>query len=569
MSLARPGRPQRSAFTGARGRLRVTAVFAAATTALLGGLSACGSSSESGGSQPAAATAAKPVTGGTLTYAGNITPTCLDPQVTAQDATAMIDRNIVDSLVYQAPDGSFHPWLASSWKTSADLKTFTFTLRSGVRFHDGAAFDASAVKINFDRVYDPATKSRSAVNLLGPYSGSKVINPTTVEVSFTKPFAQFLQSVSQTFLGIQSPQAIQKDAAALCTHPVGSGPYTLAEYVRNQSVTLTRNPDYAWAPEGAAHSGPAYLDRLVFTFVPDNAVRLGVLTSGQADVVDAIPPVNIKALAANKNVRVLRTLSPGGGYTWHFNTSRAPFNDEKFRQAFRAALPIDKVLESLYFGEYQRSWSPLSPATPGYLAAVEKSWGYDVARSNSLLDELGWTSRDGDGYRTKDGKRLIVHRPFPAANISEQRDSLVESFQAALKDVGIDLVVDNITQGEYFTRYDAGDYDIYDFTWGGDTPDVLRLFFDSTNRPSPGNINQNASQLVNAQVDTWLGEANTTLDDARRKTLYGNVQKYVIDHAVVLPVYVGTRLIGSSTEIQGLTSDASGFASFYGAWRAP
>ncbi len=134
---------------------------------------------------------------------------------------------------------------------SDDLKTFTFHLREGVKFTDGTPFDAQAVKVNFDRIVDPATKSQYASSLLGPYTGTTVVDDHTVTVRFSSPVASFLQAASTPYLGFYSPgrdQEVRRQAQRRRSGDVGTGPFKFTGYTKGQSVTLTRNPDYDWRP---------------------------------------------------------------------------------------------------------------------------------------------------------------------------------------------------------------------------------------------------------------------------------------------------------------------------------
>lgn len=120
----------------------------------------------------------------------------------------MVQRAVLDSLVFQKPDGSFVPWLAKKWEVSEDGTAYTFHLRDDVTFTDGEKFDAAAVKANFDRIADPATKSAQAASMLGGelYKGTEVVDPTTVKVTFAQPYAPFLQAASTAQLGFYAPR---------------------------------------------------------------------------------------------------------------------------------------------------------------------------------------------------------------------------------------------------------------------------------------------------------------------------------------------------------------------------
>ncbi|MFG2041518.1 ABC transporter substrate-binding protein [Dactylosporangium sp. NPDC048998] len=526
-------------------------------------LAGCGTSAASGGTEAAEG---EPRTGGTLNYAIDSEPSCLDPHVSIADATAFITRGVVDSLVAQDADGSFKPWLAKSWKISDDLRTYRFDLRTDVTFHDGTRFDAAAVKANFDRIVAKETKSQYAATLIGPYTDTTVIDDHTVEVHLSRPFQPFLQAASTAYLGIQSPKAFTDYAGALCEHVVGSGPYIFESHTRQQNVTLQRAAAYPSAPATAKHTGPAYIDKIVIRFLAESATRLGTLTSGEVQGIGAVPVPNVATVQANPGLQLLRTDAQGAVYTLYPNTSRAPFDDEKVRQAFQRALDLDTLVKSVYFGQYKRAWSVLSPNTKYYEPATEGRTVYDQAAANRLLDGAGWTARDADGYRVKDGKRLRVVWPYTQQQAAvQQRGTFAQAVQAAEKNVGIEVVRTSVQTAELFGLVAKADYDVFDESWSRADPDLLRIFFHSTSKPLTG---QNIAWVNDPQVDDWVSGATTTLDETRRKDAYGHTQLWVQEHAAAFPVYVPAYLLAASKKVHGLRSDPASFPLFYDAWLA-
>jgi peptide/nickel transport system substrate-binding protein len=540
---------------------RLTAVVVLSSLASLA-LAACGSDDAG-----KAGASSQPVSGGALTYAVNTEPTCFDSHISPQDITGEITRNVVDSLVAGDGKGGYRPWLASKWEVSDDLKTYTFHLREGVKFTDGTVFDAAAVKANFDSIADPATKSQYAASLLGPYTGTEVVDPQTVKVTFAKPFAPFLQAASTAYLGFYSPKALTANKSNLCAGGaanVGTGPFLFTSYTKGQSAVFTKNPAYAWGPESAAHTGAAYLDQLTFRFLPDSSTRVGSLTSGQAQVVRSVPAAQVKSLKASSRVDVQTLPAPGGVYNIWLNTRIKPLDDQRVRQALQRGIDISADVQSVYFGVYQRAWSPITPATPGYDAALVNSWPYDPKRSGELLDEAGWTGQDKDGYRTKDGKTLDIEWPlFPAEYITDQRDTLGQAIQADLKKIGVKISRPQYDIGTYLTKAYGGKEPILDSSWARAEPDVLWNFYNSESISAGG---QNATFFADSELDQLTNDGRATLDPAKRAGLYAKVQQRVIDLATTIPIYNPVTITASGEDVQGLTFDPNNWAQFYGAW---
>jgi len=528
-----------------------------AVTCVLMGTAACGSS----GTTSSAGSA--PVTGGTLRYATAVEPECLDPEVAARDVDALVDRNIFDSLVSYLPDGTFHPWLAERWTVSPDKLTYTFTLRPGVTFQDGTPLNAAAVKATLDHAVDPKAKSYYAASLIGAYARSTVVDDRTVKVRLSRPNAPFLQALSTAYLGIQSPRSIKEDSAGLCQRPVGSGPFSFVSWTKNTRITLKRNPAYRWGPATAGHTGPARLDGIVFTFVPEDSVRVGALSSGQVDAISDVPANSVKQL--RRTSQMLTAQAPGAVYTVLLNSRSGPLADEKVRVALQRSLDLDKLVRSVYFGEYQRAWSVLSPSTADYDPATVGSWKYDPALSNRLLDQAGWTRRDSAGYRTKDGKRLILRWPYASALMRDQREILGEGIQAEAKLVGIDIQFSSEDPGTLNTALSTGTgLDLFAMSFVRAEPDILRYFFASNQGVAKGGAN--LFNLADPKLDSWFIAATSTSNSAIRRNDFAEIQQYLNTHALALPTYVPTYLLGASKKLHAVTFEAQAYPLFYDAW---
>ncbi|MER7857689.1 ABC transporter substrate-binding protein [Amycolatopsis japonica] len=509
------------------------------------------------------ADAGPPVAGGTLTYALDAEPDCLDPHASPQDITAMINRGVLDSLIAEDANGGLHPWLADSWTVGADGHSVTFQLRTGVSFHDGTPFDAAAVKANFDHIAAPATRSYYAASLLGRYAGTDVLGPLAARVRFDGPVGGFLQAASQTFLGMQSPKAISEAPEKLCAKPVGSGPFVFEAHQRQQSIELRKNPGYTWGPAIEGHTGPAFLDRLVFRFLPDDSVRLGALTSGQVDAITNVPPVRSSVVRDNRALRLTTLDQPGMAYNLHLNVTRPPFDDERVRIAFQRVLDLDGIVSGVYFGQNKRAWSPLSPSTPGYDRETEGRWRFDPALANRLLDEAGWTGRDPDGNRVKDGTPLRVMWPLGQLGQREQRDILGQGIQAEAKKAGFDVVRVPSPPGQYTAQRISGDYDINAMSWNRHDGAILRSSFGADALPPGG---QNYARITDPGLDATVKSSLFATDDAARNRSYTDIQKFVVDHAVIVPVYVPSYVVAAETTVHGIVSDAQAYPRFHKTW---
>lgn len=534
-------------------------------------LAACSSSGTDAKTSASGSTAnaGTPVSGGSLTFAINSDGSCLDPHQSPADVDGFFARPIVDSLVSLSDDGTIHPWLATAWSVSPDQLTYSFTLRSDVTFTDGEKFDGAAVKANLDHIVNPATKSQLAAGTISTYSGTTVVDPTHVQVHFTSPNSAFLPTLASAYLGIEAPNTLKQAPSALCTHVIGSGPFlSSGGYVKGKGIDYVRNDAYKWAPSTAGHTGAAYLTALSVKVIPEDASRYGALTSGQIDAIASVPPVDVSQLKSNSGFQIQTAAAPGGNYNYYPNVSKGVFTDVNVRKAFREGIDWSTIVNKLYFGVFQPAKGPLSPATVGYDKSIESAYTYNADDANKLLDAAGWTGRDSEGYRTKNGVRLTVVHPFLKAYSREQRDTLEDQVQAAAKQIGIYLNNTNPDYATYLKDLGSGNYDLADFSWQRSSPDALRTLFGTENLSKDGGFGTNASTLSDPAVEKDLTDALATTDLTKQAALYGDAQQRITDAAAVFPVYVFNYVLGSSKKVHGVVFEPQAFPTFYDAWKS-
>ncbi|MGV8884834.1 MAG: ABC transporter substrate-binding protein [Microbacteriaceae bacterium] len=504
-----------------------------------------------------------------LTYAiegANLSAGHMDPHSSQLDVSALVQRNVLDSLIAQDVDGSFVSWLATSWTVSDDQLHYEFTLRDDVTFTDGEKFDAAAVKANFDHVTAEKTASAQAANMIGysadggSYENTEVVSDYVVRVNFTKPYAPFLQAVSTAQLGMYSPAVLKSKADELKTGgpgiTVGSGPFILSEYTPDQQLVYTANPEYNWAPANAAHTGASDLDELVIRILPETSVRTGALTSGEVQVAGNITPSEVAAVKSDFAVSSVEL--PGIPYSLYLNETHGVFADPKVREAFSLGSDIDAAVDTIFDGVYPRAWSILGPTTPNsYDASLEGSWPFDPKKAATLLDEAGYTTMDSEGYRTKNGVRLsarwIAWTPIP-----DDRAALADVIQSDLKKIGFEIKREALEPAAYNEQYGPKTFDLTDWGFSGVDADALRSHLHTDGF-------QNASQVSDPMIDNLLDEAVAVSDPAKRASLYEEVQQWNAKTDAIVPLYVPSFITAASKTIKGLTFDLYGRPLFYGA----
>jgi len=532
--------------------------LATLAAAALIALSACG------GSDGSSAKSDGPVQeGGTLKLAfnqdlfGN-----LDPNQNFWIESRSIDRNLVDSLTDQDPKtGKIVPWLATKWTVSPDAKTYTFTLRDGVTFSDGTPLDAKAVKTAYDGIIKLGPLASLGATYLSGYKETKVLAPNKVEVDFKTANAAFLQATSTTTLGILSPKSYDIDPKKRALGDfVGSGPFTLTSYKVAQSVKLAKRKDYAWGSEINANRKAAHIDALDVTFVPEESVLVGSLTSKQIDVAWPRNPLSEQSqqTIASGGGKVDSTVLPGLTYNLIPNISGI-LGDAKVREALQKSIDRTEWAHTLFGDDYPVTKSVIDSSTPQW-SDQSALLAYDPDGAAKLLDEAGWKKGSG-AYRTKDGKpleiTLTVGAPWPGWDL----------LQDQLKKVGIKLTQKIVTPAEYTAKANSGAFDLTASYFTRADADVLRTFYDTNVvKPGtgPGAYTQDpaTAKALSALYAQEISEA----DPVKRKAIFAEIQKQIISAGVLFPLQDRAQIVATTDQVHDLDYTAETFLRLNDVW---
>jgi peptide/nickel transport system substrate-binding protein len=521
--------------------------------------------------QPATSVATSPVPadaprpGGTLHYGLTLPVSGIDPHVNASNELGVALTGVYDTLVVQDNAGKFYPSLAESWTVSPDGRTYTFKLRHDVTFHDGTPFNAQAAVRNLERITDPATRSQKAVFLLGPFDHAEAADDYTVNIVLKEPYAPLLDGLSQVYLGMASPAALDKWGDQYQLHQVGTGPFRFVEYLDRQTLTIERNPDYRWAPEIRTHQGPAYLDRVEFRFYADPATRLPGLLSGQADVMGELPPKDAERMGESANQRMGKesyrlypVAVPGQSVQFFLNTTLVPLDDVRVRQALLYGTDRAALVNAVFGPASPVAHGPLSAATRGAATDLAR-YAFDAEKAKTLLKEAGWADNDGDGILDRNGQKLTLKGALMSWG---ELPAIGTILQAQWKSLGIDLQLEQLTYPAALEAGRKGVYHLLPFVNSGTDPDLLRTFFHSSNI---GGFN--FAQVADPEVDRWLDEARGAGDWAAREPLYAQTQGRIMDQAWILPIRDQVNLNAASNRVHGLTFDMQGwFPVLYDVW---
>jgi peptide/nickel transport system substrate-binding protein len=543
-----------------RTRLLPLAALAAASALVLAG---CTSNAT-----PTTDASAAPVRGGTLTYAtGDAEPTCLDPHVGGNYPQALVASQYLEQLVSKDKNGDIVPWLATSWKQSATGLAWTFTLKKGVTFTDGTPFNAAAVVANMDAVKDPKTLSSTGYLALGKVKKTVAVNADTVRFDLSAPDSDLLDSLTQPWLAIESPTAIARPQVVNCESPVGTGPFEVTKWVKQSAITMVRNPHYTSPVSDAAHTGTAYLSTIVWRFIPDSASRYAALQSGDVDVADNAQPDELVAAAKGSTIKAIDAPRPGASDRIELNSSQGPFTDERVRQAFITGVDVNPGIKTLFFGTAKRSYSLLSSVEQD--AFTDKSlFAVNTAKANQLLDDAGWSKKNSDGYRVKNGQTLTVRFPVSTNQSIPAERALFEQIQQEAKKIGFDVQISELDLSSWYTALAKHQYELVDAPYTKVGPGVLDILYDSSGiTPAPSGYFANNAQVNLPQLDTLLRKAGQESDAATRQDLYDQAQKIVLSGYYVLPLYDQQNHFLYRTTVHGLRAFPSvSTPSLYDVW---
>ncbi len=487
----------------------------------------------------------------TLVYGLTLSPSGIDPHLNASSELGIPLASVYDTLVFRDPEtGEFVPGLSERWSISPDGLTYTFSLRHDVTFHDGTPFNAQAVEANLDYVTDPDHHSQKAAFMLGPLQDVEIIDDYTVALHLTEPFAPLLDSLSDVYLGMASPTALETwGPTAYQFHQVGTGPYRFDEYIPNDKITLTRNPEYAWAPSIYRNS-TAEIETIVFHFYEDPSTRAIALESGEVDIIGEVPPHDANRFAISTDFNLYPIPIPGQPMQFFFNTKRIPTDDVRIRLALMYAVNRPHAVKTI-FDEYSPVAQSPFLASSYDLEPQETFPAYNPETAVALLEEAGWKITGDDEVRTSNGVPLELHIVAPPWGSNSEMAQLI---QADWEAIGARATLEIAPGfGPLKEAQTNGNYHAIGLNFFGTDPDLLRSFYTSTGL-------YNWSGFEDPEIDQLLYQAaQMPLDLDARLQLYEQFSSRVREEALVLPIRHYVNLVVTSNQVEGLHFSAQGW----------
>jgi len=509
--------------------LRTAAAVIAAGMIL--GLAACSTSGDPAPAGSASATG-DPVAGGDATIilgveaVRGLDPAFLFNLTPSGDANRM--AAIYDVLFWSdASTGEVHGQLGDSLEPDEDGTVWTMSLHPGIVFTDGTPLDAAAVVANYERIQDPATASPLAGLLEGATFG--VVDETTLTIELAEPNLQFDKIVATSFTHIGSPTAMAEDPD-YANNPVGAGPFVLDEWVRDDHMTLVRNPDYF-------QDGLPYLDSITFTPLRDPTQRINTVQTGAAHA--AVPGSELAFKQAATDAGLALTTAPaGGGPVLMFNTQTAPFNDLRARQAVQLALNIEELTSVVDPGSTAPDslYGPESAFHPGDSIFVE----HDAKAAQALFSELA-----------ADGNPVSFTVTMPQSGFFTRTAEYLQSRLAQYDDVTVQIeTLDNATLDERVFRKQDYQMSAQIVPITDPEPNLAKLL------QTGGQTNYMG--FSDPELDAALDSGRASVDEKERTAAYATVEEIVVAQVPILPIRNQESFTVHAKSLHGLTLHGDG-----------
>ena len=473
----------------------------------------------------------------------------LDPAIGYDWQNWSMIKSLFDGLMDYVPGTTeLRPGLAESYEISEDGMTFTFHLRSGVKFHNGREMTADDVKYSLDRVTTPATQSPGAGffgSIMGydamadgsaaSLEGVTVVDPLTVQIKLSRPDATFLHVMALNFASVVAKESVAEAGDDFGHHPVGTGAFKLGEWTIGQRLVFEKNADY-W------RAGLPYLDTVTFEVGQEPIVALLRLQNGEVDVPgDGIPPAKFTEVMADPE-QAARVVEGGQLQTGYItlNVTIPPLDNVDVRKAINMAINKDRITQIIN-GRAVPATQPLPPSMPGYTDGYA-GYAYDIDGAKALLAGAGLA----DGFDTE----LFVMNTDPNPRIAQ-------AIQQDLAAIGVRASIQSLAQANVIEAGGAGTAPMIwsgGMAWIADFPDPSNFYGPILGCDGAVEGGWNWSKYCKEDLDAEATAADSMTDPAKvgdRMAMWSDVYMKVMEDAPWVPVFNEQRYTMKSKRMGG------------------
>ena len=446
-------------------------------------------------------------------------PTTFDAHVFSDQPTYNVILNVFDTLVERGPDMQLRPLLAESYQLLDD-RTWQFKLRKGIVFTNGEPFNAAVVKWNVERMVDPATKSKNS-SRVSAIERVDVVDDLTVNIRTKMPYP-ILDAQLARVLHMMPPRYVQeKGAQYIAANPVGTGPYRVVKWVKDDELVLEANPGY-WR-------GAPRIKTVVFKPIPEATPRVYALMNGEVDVAAAVPPHLAASIDTRGKADVRKLPSLEVMYAGLYDAV-APTTSKKVRQAINYGVNVDGIIKNVMEGNGERRAGILAKEAFGFDPSV-MPYPYDQERARQLLREAN----------VPPGTELIVNIPL-GRYLNEK--AVGEAIVADLQKIGLKPVLRTHEWGNYVAATTGQKlFHMQLQGWGPATLDADDLY--STNIYSKAPF----SHVHDERLDRLIEEGRSTLDKDKRLRIYREIAALHREEATHLFLWQSVNIYGVSKRL--------------------
>jgi peptide/nickel transport system substrate-binding protein len=456
-----------------------------------------------------------------LVFARNKDAVSLDPAIATDGLSFNIARETMQGLTHYHLGGfTPEPQLATSWTTSRDGRSWTLTLRHGVTFQDGTPFDAAAVKFNFDRWMKDDPHFSYFHSQFGSYPSVvrsvTVLAPDKVRIDLRSPIATFLADLAMPAFSMSSPTAMRKLGQDYYKSPSGTGPYELAEWVKDDHITLK-----SWS--GYWHAQPA-IKTVIVRDIPDPATAVLELEKGDIDGLEFPRPDDLPALLTNPKLRVYHQPANNIMYL-SMNDQLKPFDDVLVRRAVNEAIDTRAIVKNFYDPSAIVATEFVPPAV--WPHGVDTSYRYDPADARKLLARAGYPH----GFSVP-----LWYMTLPRPYVPEP-ERVAEAIQSELAAVGIATTLSGIEWGPYLVKVGSGEHHLALMGWTGDDGDPDNFLYPLLDKDSAVAPDANNTAFwMDEPFHRMMLAGRSTLDRSAREKIYREALARIRDQAPVVAI---------------------------------
>lgn len=467
-----------------------------------------------------------------LVVAQGADPKSLDPHASNDQPSSRVNKQLYNTLVEATEDMELEPGLAEKWD-QIDENTWEFTLREGVKFHNGDELKASDVKFTFDRMKE----SGEVAHIIGAIESVEVGDDYTIIIKTIEPFAPILSHLAHTAASILNEKVVTEAGDDYQNNPVGTGPYKFVSHDSGDKVTLEKFDDY--------YKGAAKIKTIVFRNIPEGTNRAVGLETGEVDIAYDIDPIDMERVRGEEKLELIEEPSLSTTYIG-FNTKKAPYDNILVRQALNYAINVDEIIDVVLEGAGAKAFGPINDKVFGYKGDLE-GYDYDPEKAKELLAEAGFA----DGLKTSIW-----------TNDNPIRTRTAEIVQAQLKEVGVDASIEILEWGAYLDKTSAGEHDMFILGWvtvTGDADYGLYALYHSSQHGGAGN----RSFYTNSEVDKLLDKGRTSIDEKVRLDAYSEAQGIIVEESPQIFLFFPTQNVGMQKNIDGFRLHPAGHHQLY------